>query len=130
MQIICYPWQSGPALTVKEIEIVGVPLYDCIVPAAQGELNQYNTISPPSDDYNEKDRKGEEEDYGDQCIELECSQQDEKRNDELTAYQQAAVTPFDDDRATADAPLAMVSQPLPNDIRNVSIHSTVLCVLH
>ena len=110
--------------------MVRVPLYDCIVPAVQGEFNQYNTISPPSENDNEKDRKGEEEDYGDQCIELECCQQDEKRNDRPMAYQQAAVTPFDNDRATADAPLAMVSQPLPNDTRNVSIHSTVLCVLH
>ena len=140
MQVICSPWPSGPALTAEEIEMVGVPLYDCIMPAAQGEFNQYDTISPPSEDNNEKDSNGEEADYGDedtvsivQCIELDCCQQDltyVKRNDELTANQQAAVTPFDDDGATRDAPLAMVSQPLLNDTSNVSIHSTVLCVLH
>ena len=125
MQVICSSWLSGPALTAEEIEMVGMPLYGCIMPAAQGEFNQYNTISPPSEDENEKDSNDEEEDYGDedkmsiaQCIELNCRQQDltyVKRNDELTAYQQAAVTPFDDDGATADGLLAMVSQPLPND---------------
>ena len=119
--------------------MVGVPLYDCVMPAAQGEFNQYDTISPPSEDNNEKDSNGEEEDYGDedkvsivQCIELDCCQQDltnEKKNHELTAYQQAAVTPFDNDGATADGPLTMVSQPLPNDISDVSysLYST-LCI--
>ena len=141
MQVNCSPWPSGPALTAEEIEMVGVPLYDCIVPAVQGEFNQYNTISPPSEDNNEKDSNGEEEDYGDedkmststvQCIELECCQHltNEKKNDRVTADQQAAVTPFDDDGATGNVPLAMVSQPLPNDTSNVSIHCTVLCVLH
>ena len=135
MQVICSAWPSGPALTAKEIEMVGVPLYHCVMPAAQGEFNQYNTISPPSENDNEKDSNGEEEDYedADKVSIVECCQQDltnEKRNDRPMAYQQAAVTPFDDDGATGNAPLAMVCQPLPNDTSNVSIHYTVLCVLH
>ena len=115
--------------------MVGVPLYDCIMPVAQGE--QYNTISGPSEDNNEKDSNGEEENYASedkmsivQCIELDCCQQDltnEKKNNELTAYQQAAVTPFDNDGTTADGPLATVSQLLPNNISNVSysLYSTL-----
>ena len=118
--------------------MVGVPLYDCIMPAAQGEFNQYNTISPPSENNNEKDSNGEEEDYGDedkvsiaQCIKIDCCQQDltnEKKNNELTAYQQAAVIPFDNDGATADGPLATVNQPLPNDISDVSY--SLYSILH
>ena len=131
MQDICSSWPSGPALTPEEIEMVGVPLYECVMPTAQGEFNQYNAISPPSKEDNEKDSNGEVEDYGDedqvsivQCV--ECCQQDLTNENSLTAYQH--VTPFDNEGATADASLQMVSQPLPNDTSNVSIHNTILCV--
>ena len=46
--------------------MVVVLLNDCIVPAAQGEFNQYNAISPPPEDENEKDSNDEEEDYEDE----------------------------------------------------------------
>ena len=112
--------------------MVGVPLYECIMPTSQGEFNQYNAISPPSEDDNEKDINGEEDEDKVSIVQcVECCQQDltnEKRNNRLRAYEQAAVTPFDNDGATADAPLEMVSQPLPNDTSNVSIHNTTLCV--
>ena len=129
MQDICSSWPSGPALTPEEIEMVGVPLYECVIPTAQGEFNQYNTISPPSEEDNEKDINGEEDEDQVSIVQCaECYQQDLTNEKRPTAYQQAAVTPFDNEGATADAPLEMVSQPLPNDTNNVSIHNTILYV--
>ena len=108
--------------------MVGEPLYDCFMPTAQRVFNPHNDISPPFEEDGEKDSNGEE-DYGDdQCV--ESGNNTKKKNDKLTAYQQAAVTPFDSEGAAADASLAMVSQPLPNDTNNVSIHNTVATLMY
>ena len=116
--------------------MVGEPLYDCFMPTAQGVFNSYNDISPPFEEDGEKD-SNDAEDYGDdQCVGSDNNT--EKKNDKLTAYQkaavtpyqQAAVTPFDSEGAAADASLEMVSQPLPNNTSNVSMHNTVATLMY
>ena len=104
--------------------MVGEPLYDCFMPTAQRVFNPYNDISPPFEEDGEKDCNDED----DQCV--ESGNNTEKKNDKLTAYQQAAITPFDSEGAAADVPLTMVSQPLPNDTSNVSIHNTVATLMY